>query len=79
MAFNDVDTNGKYCPFCGFAPPCGLCMFAVESECGTVACSVSVSCIISAVANGDYGFHVKNSVPLIKDTPSRTCGAEVVE
>ena len=54
MAFNDVDTKGKYCPFCGFEPPCGLCMFAVESEYGFVACAISV------MAVDDNGLYIKN-------------------
>lgn len=54
MALNDVDTKGKYCPFCGFEPPCGLCMFAVESKYGFVACAISV------MAVDDNGFYIKN-------------------
>ena len=58
MAFNDIDTNGKYCPFCGFEPPCGLCMFAVESEYGLVACAIPVM----AMAIEDDGLYIKNAV-----------------
>lgn len=61
MAFNDVDTNGKYCPLCGFSPPCGLCMFAVESEYGFVACAISVMAI------EDNGCYVKNVVQHINE------------
>ena len=56
MAFNDVDTKGKYCPFCGFEPPCGLCMFAVKSEYGFVACAISVM----AMAIEDDELYIKN-------------------
>lgn len=61
MALNDVDTKGKYCPFCGFESPCGLCMFAVESEFGLVACAIS----ITAVA--DDGLYIKNVVHHISE------------
>ena len=61
MAFNDVDTNGKYCPLCGFNPPCGLCMFAVESEYGFVACAISLMAI------EDNGCYIKNVVQHINE------------
>ena len=62
MPINDVDTTGKYCPINGFNPPCRLCMFAIESVDGKVACAVSV---IAKSQHDDV--YVKNVVSRIKE------------
>ena len=62
MALNDVNTQGKYCPINGFNPPCGLCMFAIESGYGQVACAIPAI----AVFQGD-NVYFKNIVERIND------------
>ena len=42
MATNRYDTQNAYCPFNGFNPPCGLCMWAIEDSDEHLMCAVAL-------------------------------------
>lgn len=57
MAANDANTEDLYCPFCGFNPPCGCCMMAVQKREDSLTCAIAA---ISIGLSNQYHLWVKN-------------------
>lgn len=60
MSINDAITEGMYCPFCGFNPPCGCCMLAVQENDRSLACAIAANAI-----NQIDSLYVKNVAKVV--------------
>ena len=49
MTPNEHDTQGKYCPFNGFTPPCDVCMWSFEDASKSLICGINLIAQESAV------------------------------
>lgn len=61
MITNDANTEGMYCPFHGFNPPCGCCMLAVQENSSSLACALAANAV-SQVCN----VYVKNIAKVVE-------------